>query len=177
MEQTQAKPLDFNSTPVQDMYNLCVAFEILKGIDSGDFQADLYNQMKIVMSEVQEMESGIKEKDNVEILDGAVDSLVTVFGMLNLLSKNGYDVVTAMQRVAYNNLSKFTTSKEIALETAKKLSESKPKLAFRVEERDGRPFGSEMLYVVLDSNDKVCKPVNFVPVNLQDLVPTQIEAD
>lgn len=170
----QPRVIDFNTTPVQDLFDLCHAFEVLKGISGKSLESRLHSQFKIINSEVKELQDGIYNCDDIEILDGAVDAAVTVFGMLNLLSENGYDVVSAMQRVAYNNLSKFTANEDIAKESVRVLSQEHPEREFRYEERDGRPFGAGILYAVLDSNDKLCKPTDFAPVKLDDLVPAKV---
>lgn len=64
-------------------------------------------QQKCLVEEVNEISSGLQNKDVEEVLDGVVDTLYVAIGMLHKLKEMGIDVEEAMCRIGENNLSKY----------------------------------------------------------------------
>ena len=124
----------------------------------------LYEQYKIIESEVEELANAISVNDDVEILDGAIDSLVTVLGMIRRLEKLGYDVDKAMLKVGQNNLTKFPTSLTVVDDSVKMYAEQGVKIT---------PVFSHLhdRWALIDENGKYRKPINYKSVDLTDCVP------
>lgn len=114
------------------------------------------NQLSFIFEEFSETVTAFEERDEIELLDGAVDCFVTVVGLLQKLEAAGFDVAEAMKRVDLNNLSKMPKSTEsVQYDSA---------FTKTYNERYDR-------YVIKDGNKKVRKPSGFVQVSLIDLCP------
>lgn len=116
------------------------------------------NQLGFIFEELTETIDGLEAGDKVELLDGACDLFVTVAGLLQKLEAAGYNVAHALGRVNANNLSKF------------------PKLGELFAFEPGHTLSYNEKYkrnVIKDGNGKIRKPVNFVAVDLSDLVPKE----
>lgn len=114
------------------------------------------NQLSYIFEELTEGIDAFEAGDCVELLDAGCDMLVVVFGLLQMLEANGYNVEEAIERVCANNLSKFVpvgSPLKYAKGITKTLNEE------------------YQVYVLKDENMKVRKPSNFVSVVLDDLVP------
>lgn len=113
-------------------------------------------QLSLIFEELSETIAAFENKDCVELLDGAVDIFVTTCGLLQKLSSAGFNVNAALKAVCDNNLSKF------------------PKVGFpvRYDEAFSAVLKEEhQVYVIKDSNGKIRKPSDFVPVNLLEFTP------
>lgn len=130
-----------------------------------DLQIDLiFEELTETISAMDAGLSELRNKDlkecEVELLDGAVDVFVVVSGLLQKLQYFGFDVETALSRVADNNLSKFPVG---------------------ISPQDTNWYASQGWeteynhkydrFVIRDGNGKTRKSVDFVPVVLDDLVP------
>lgn len=123
-------------------------------------------QLSLIKEELQELEEAFKVKDSVEVLDGIVDVLVTAVGFAQQLQTQGYDLSTAIQRVADNNLTKFPKYAAVALESVNYYVNIGVPAYYSFSD-------SAKAYVVKrDSDNKVIKPVGYTSVVLGDLVPT-----
>jgi hypothetical protein len=129
---------------------------------------DLLNQMKIIESEIKEMRDAIEVRDPVELLDGYVDSMVTLLGMRDMLANLQFDVRGAESTVADNNDSKF-------------LSGFTEPSVFEYTVQGYRKQGVEIKtmfnpeyhsYCFVDSNGKVRKPLDYKPVDLTPFIPS-----
>lgn len=76
-------------------------------------------QYGYIKEELQELHDAIEAGDLVEQLDATVDILVTVFGFMQKLEKQGADLEKAMLKTAKNNLSKFPTDRDVVQDTIK----------------------------------------------------------
>lgn len=129
---------------------------------------DFQSQQRCLIEEVNEISEGLANKDVEEVLDGVIDTLYVVIGMLHKLEEMGINTSEAMKRIAENNLSKFPTySKELSDKT------------FEQYNLKGINIRSEIKYVGLprnevlvftDKNSKIRKPYGFKSVTLKDLV-------
>ena len=148
---------------LQEFYDKCKVFNTIAGNDKKLSRQAFLDQQGYLEEEVQEIRDGI-ELDNPEmILDGVVDTLVTALGHLQRLEVQGVDVRQALNRIADNNLSKF-----IPEEHPETITDTAHRYGKLVTLHHNAKFGC---FVVLRNTDnKIMKPANFVPVNLADLV-------
>lgn len=124
----------------------------------------LKNQIERIEEEVTELRyKGVLDMNQKEILDGIVDVLVTAFGFAQLLEANGYDVAGAMQKVASNNMTKILDDFELANNTVKMYQDKGEECYIKNVE--------DCFTVLRRSDDKVMKPVGYVPVDLKDCLP------
>lgn len=151
--------IDFN----QDVKD----FNIIAGKDQDVSYLDLCKQFKLITEELKETADGLSANDPTEVLDGVVDVLVTALGLMHKLEVLGFDSRKALYKTAKNNLSKYTTSEAIAIESAKQL------------EAQGEVINATYnsaydVFVIKDANDKVRKPLDFKSNNLDDCVPLYV---
>ena len=124
------------------------------------------DQLKLIQSELAELEEGLNNSDPIEQLDGCLDVLVTTFGYLQRMeSRYGINISGASSLVGENNLSKFHTTEEEALKT----------VAFYTAKnvQTYHLYNPEYdLWIVRDSNtNKVKKPYFFKDVVLNEVFP------
>ena len=129
-------------------------------------------QLKLVQEELTEtLDKGIISEDNVEIVDGACDMLVTLFGFVQMLERSGYDVVGAMEAVCENNNTKFINDISSAANVVNN------SVRFYDEEKNERVSFSYneawKVFVLKDSNGKVRKPLGYESVCLGQFVPKE----
>ena len=125
---------------------------------------DIENQAKLVVEEVMETYEAIENNNPVGILDGVIDVLVTAIGLLQQLDESGFDTVGALNRVANDNLTKYTPDIEVALKSVSHYAKQGVTTRFVT-------IPDAACHVILDSNDKVRKPIDFVPTDLSQYVP------
>lgn len=145
------------------------AFNYLKGWnENADYSPVVMpqlieGQLLRIQEELKETFQAHSEKDDVEILDGAVDILVTAVGLVQLLSRTGTDVFGAMEEVTRNNLMKCTDVLSEAEETRDYYKANGEDCEVRTVYTDDK--GS--IYGVLrKSDDKLLKPINHPRVEL-----------
>lgn len=142
---------------VQDAYESVMKFnDIAQNFINVDKES-INNQFSFIFEELTEGIDAFENEDSVELLDAACDLFVTVSGLLQKLSVAGFDVNTAMERVNENNLSKFP---KVGIEFSTS-TENTVKLNVK-----------HQVHVIKNSNGKIVKPDEFVPVDLSDLVPS-----
>lgn len=111
--------------------------------------------------ELNETIDAFEVGDAVELADGCADIIVTAFGLMQKLEVAGFDMLTVLKKVCENNMEKFPLKGE-----------------FLQYNRDftatlNKEYGR---YVIKDSQGKVRKSSNYVPVVLDDLVPVNFFA-
>ena len=125
-------------------------------------------QQKCLVEEVNEISTGLKNKDVEEVLDGVVDTLYVAIGMLHKLKEMGVDVEEAMLRIAENNLSKFPECSDYVIDSTVDLYDEKGvKVSYSFAQS---PIDDYKVVVFKDENSKVKKPYGFESVTLKDLV-------
>lgn len=154
---------------VDDFYQGCAFFNTVAGKDKPTSKQDLLNQIKIIESEVAELREGIELNDAEEVLDGAIDSAVTVFGMLQMLENIGFDVQRASAKTVVNNITKFPDSEQVAKDTVALDPENLRYESFQMYD----PV--ETVYIIKDKNDKVRKPVGYQKNDLSDCLPADYQ--
>lgn len=131
-------------------------------------KVDFQNQVEIIRSEFQELVDGVETENNLEILDGAVDLLVTTLGMIRKLKEAGFNVDRAMEKVGMNNLTKFPTSLTVVDDSVKMYADKGVTI---------RPVFSHHYdrWALMDEGDKYKKPVGFKDVDLTDCLPKEFK--
>lgn len=159
---------------MNEFYNEVGAFNYLKGWnESVDYSPTVMyqlieGQLLRIQEELKETFKAHSEKDDVEILDGAVDILVTAVGLIQLLSRTGTDVGGAMREVARNNLMKFIEVLSEAEETRDYYKSKGEDCEVHTAYTDDK--GS--IYAVLRKSDgKLMKPINHPRVELSKYLP------
>ncbi len=149
--------LDFKTD--QDLFN-----DITGASQETNYSA-LLAQTNLISEELDETYEALENKDLVGLLDGAIDTLYTTLGLLQKLENMGIDVQAATFKVAKDNLSKFPTSRDIALDTIEYYNKQGIDCSLSTKAVNG-----QTRYVIRDSNGKVRKPVGFKPTNLLEFV-------
>lgn len=126
------------------------------------------NQQKLVIEESNEIQEGIDNNDLVEILDGVIDTLYVTLGHLSRLEKLGVNVQGAIEQVCEDNTTKFPLSKEVAQNSVVFYNAKNINVNWAFNEQYQR-------YVIKDENQKCRKPYNFIPTDLTQYVPENLQ--
>ena len=126
--------------------------------------SSLLAQSKIVLEEAKELLQAVEDNEGQEqILKETTDCLVTIFGMVAMLNRLGYDVAGAWQAVNENNMTKFPTDRVEAIYAADAIANETGKVC-SVFERDGR-------YIIKDGNGKIRKSLRYQKVSVLQYTP------
>lgn len=129
---------------------------------------DIKNQYKVVLEEVKETGEAIEKNNPVKVLDGVVDSFVTLLGLAKQLEELGFDVLGACKQVALDNLLKFPTEETIAKASVESLANKGVKARYVESEVE---LVVSNVFVILDNNNKVRKSIDFKGTELSEYVP------
>jgi hypothetical protein len=121
-------------------------------------------QIVLIEEELNEMKLGVKAYDDLETLDGMCDVLVTVIGLSQMLERNGYDVVNALNAVCDNNLEKYPKDQKRVMDTIVMYINKGITATWQyLKDLD--------VYVIKNPNTgKILKPLDFPKVNLVPFV-------
>jgi len=150
------------------LYEQTDAFNTLAGNNNRLSKADLRAQMKYVLEEISELSDAIRDDDMEGIIDGLMDSYVTLSGLASRLKLLGYNLERAASLVGDNNLSKFPSSEAVADMTITAFADQGIKCTKFYNEEFRR-------WAILDQNCKVRKPVGYTSVDLSACVPNDVE--
>jgi hypothetical protein len=128
-------------------------------------QAAIQGQLARIREELEETEWAFEKGCNLELLDGAIDVLVTAMGLVQILESQGFDVYEACSRVADNNLKKF-----IPVEEAEKSVEVYKKQGIDCYVKKISKFSDDFSCIIRTSDGKLLKPIGHPKVDLSDLV-------
>ena len=141
---------------IEQSYNNVFVFnDVANNLTNVTWQS-VDNQVSFIWEELNETIDAVEVGDATEVLDGACDLLVTVFGLLQKLEAAGFNVAEAIQRVDANNLSKY-------IKVGKTVRYNK-EFYTELNEKYG-------VYVVKDKNQKIRKHAEFKEVDLSGLSP------
>ena len=165
--------INFSNSVFDDPYNdfqyfACLAnsaysFNEISGQAYDTSKEGIENQIKLIEEETKELREGFEAGSTVEILDACIDVLYVTYGLLQKLESK-CNVDAAMKQVHRDNFTKFFDGGEYQLaEETQKYHCSKGKNA-RVSK------SSHGVYAVLDENNKVLKPIDFVSTDLTKFV-------
>ena len=129
---------------------------------------DIKNQIALMEEEVKETFDDFEAKDLVGVLDGCIDTIYVTLGLLQKLKNLGVDTDGAMKQVAEDNLSKFPSSLQEAIDSIISYQNQGDNVSMK-QNKEHR------VYVLKDQNDKVRKPKGFVGTDLSKYVPFGVE--
>lgn len=158
---------------VLDSYNSTVDFNLVAGnkylhFDDISFLQVVKRQVALIAEECKELEEAVAVEDWTEVADAVCDIRVVSDWLQELLYQAGFDMESAMEAVAENNMSKLFKSYSEALET-KEYYEDEKNLSVFIESKfyKGRDW-----YVVKNAEtSKILKPKGFVSVDLTKYIP------
>lgn len=158
---------------VKDSYDSTVDFNLVAGnryihFDDISFLQVVKRQVALIAEECKELEEAVAVEDWTEVADAVCDIRVVSDWLQELLYQAGFDMESAMEAVAENNMSKLFKSYSEALET-KEYYEDEKNLSVFIESKfyKGRDY-----YVVKNAETgKILKPKGFVSVDLTNYIP------
>ena len=165
--------INFSNSVFDDAYNdfqyfaylanSAYTFNEISGQVCDTSKEGIENQIKLIEEETKELREGFEASSTVKILDACIDILYVTYGLLQKLESK-CDVDAAMKQVHIDNFKKFFDGSEYQLaEETQKYQRSKGKNARVSKSVRG-------IYVVLDENNKVLKPIDFVSTDLTKFV-------
>jgi len=162
--------LSFN---VLDSYNSTVDFNLVAGnkylhFDDISFLQVVKRQVALIAEECKELEEAVAVEDWTEVADAVCDIRVVSDWLQELLYQAGFDMESAMEAVAENNMSKLFKTYSEALET-KEYYEEEKNLSVYIESKFYK--GKDWFVVKNAETGKILKPKGFVSVDLTKFVP------
>lgn len=145
----------------QTLYNKIYQFNNLAGNLDVVTTDDISNQLDIDYSEVIETIDAFDEKDTTEYIDGLADKYVTLTGLIQQMEALGFNMDEAIERVCDNNLTKFVDARSYTS-------------SIQPDNTEAIRISAHNLIMFKDKNGKVKKPLNYIPVDLSDLVVKDI---
>ena len=143
----------------------CNDFGVIAGKDGVPSEDDLRNQVRLITEEAKELKDTLEMGEPlINTLQELTDVLVVSLGLLEMFRELKYDVDGALLAVADCNLSKFTQSGKVFLDSrGDYLSKG-----INVNSQYNAEYD---VWVLKDENDKVRKPIGFKKVNLEEFKP------
>jgi len=156
----------YTAISLEGLYFATNGFNMIAGNDNKISDQDFEDQFKVVVEEMKEFQDGHANKDLVETTDGIIDSFVVLFGyMQKMQNRYGIDFAKAMDLIAENNLSKYPTEEQVAIDTVKMYQEKGLETYYTYN-------AESACYVIRDSKtNKIKKPVGFKSVDLSVCFP------
>ena len=118
-------------------------------------------QLKLIQEEVKELKEALDTEDLVEQLDACSDILITVFGYMLKLERQGADLGKALIKTGQNNLTKFPTDRDVVEDTVQ----------FYKNKGIETKISLDLMYnkwVIRDMSGKYRKPKGFIENDLSD---------
>jgi len=118
-------------------------------------------QLKLIQEEVKELKEALDTEDLVEQLDACSDILITVFGYMLKLERQGADLGKALIKTGQNNLTKFPADRDVVEDTVQ----------FYKNKGIETKISLDLMYnkwVIRDMSGKYRKPKGFVENDLSD---------
>jgi phosphoribosyl-ATP pyrophosphohydrolase len=120
--------------------------------------------LKLIREEARETEDAVKNKDFLETVDGLVDQLYVIYGML---ARMGVDADRAFNLVHENNMSKLCKTEEEAVRTVHYYKTDEKALALGYDSPCYRRAPDDIHWVVYnESTKKILKSIEWKPVDL-----------
>lgn len=151
---------------LKELYFDTNTFNMIAGNDQKITDQDFEDQFKVVVEEMKEFQEGHTNRDLVETVDGIIDNFVVLFGyMQKMQNRYGIDFAKAMDLIAENNLSKYPTEEQVAIDTVEMYKSQGLDTYYTF-------YPEGLCYVIRDSKtNKIKKPIGFKPVDLSDCFP------
>lgn len=150
-------------------FDSCMFNNIAGTSDDYSKQA-LENQLKLILSEVQELVDAFNGEAPINVAAEAVDVAVTTIGLLQKLNNAGIDIQEVTKRIGVKNLEKFPLDITEVNRTVSDYESKGVKTTVSSTNTDGITR-----YVIRDTNGKVRKPIGFTSVNLNGLTPINLK--
>lgn len=157
-----------NQEVLENFVDDCYRFNQVAGKHNKVSLQDIRKQCELIKEEAQETMDAASLNNPTEVLDGVVDVLVTAFGLLQKLQEAGFDVSTALEDTAINNMTKYPLQETTARMTVDYYARKGEDVQVSFDE-------VSELYVIKNKNGKVMKPVGFVPNDLSGCVPEEFK--
>jgi len=162
--------LSFN---VKDSYDSTVDFNLVAGnkylhFDDISFLQVVKRQVALIAEECKELQEAVAVEDWTEVADAVCDIRVVSDWLQELLYQAGFDMESAMEAIAENNMSKLFKTYSEALET-KEYYEEEKNLSVYIESKFYK--GKDWFVVKNAETGKILKPKGFVSVDLTKFVP------
>jgi hypothetical protein len=146
------------------MFNAVEKFNAIAGKNGTPDLAALKNQAKLVLEEAKEIVEGLENKDPEEVLDGAIDTMYTLSGFVQMLQKLNFGIYEAALITCDNNLTKFPD----------KFEDDRVNDTI-VQHPNGRNLravynAQYSKWAILDEHDKVVKPLGYKKNDLSECV-------
>ena len=156
----------YTAISLEGLYFATNGFNMIAGNDNKISDQDFEDQFKVVVEEMKEFQDGHANKDLVETVDGIVDNFVVLFGyMQKMQNRYGIDFAKAMDLIAENNLSKYPTDEQVAIDTVQMYKDQGLETYYTFNPESNA-------YVIRDSKtNKIKKPVGFKSVDLSVCFP------
>ena len=135
-----------------------------------NFFSQLKKQAQYLQEEVQEIIDACDAYDYVEALDGVVDCWYIREFMDDLCIEQGMRVGVARDLVCDNNDTKFTTQYTNAKLTQEAYTEKGVECYIAEVDYEGKLYFT----VRRKSDEKVLKPLTFIPVDLSGCIPEEM---
>ena len=151
---------------LKELYFDTNTFNMIAGNAQKITDQDFEDQFKVVVEEMKEFQDGHTTKNLVETVDGIVDNFVVLFGYMQKMQvRYGIDFAKAMDLIAENNLSKYPTEEQVAIDTVQMYQEKGLETYYTF-------YPESACYVIRDSKtNKIKKPVGFKDVDLSVCFP------
>lgn len=153
---------------LDDFNRSCLVFNDIAGKSTKTDIKSLIEQYDLIVEELKELGVALKENNPEEVLDGAVDVLVTTLGFTQRLVNRNFDVSKALHKTAQNNLSKFVPDIDTAMKTVKYYQDQGILTRVYLD-----PVHN--MFAILDMNNKVRKPLGYTANDLDDCIPVDVK--
>lgn len=128
---------------------------------------DVRNALNRISEELTETFDAVDEGNWTKVLDGTVDQLVVVYGLLHKLNQNGFLTLEAQLQTSGNNLTKMTITREVAEASVEEYA----KQGIECSIVDASMPEQSIFVIKRKSDDKVMKPIGYVANELSKFVP------
>lgn len=152
-----------------ELYELTKKFNDISGANKELSLKAMREQFLYIDEEVNEIRDALSTDNLTEVLDGCIDTIITVFGLLQKLENLGVDINQAGIDTALNNLSKYPNSHYIAHQTVEKAKIEKGIEAVA-------SFNEEHGYYTIRNKHtgKVLKCIGYIPNNLNSYITQEV---
>lgn len=157
---------------LSDIYKRVISWNKRAGVKDHEFGTFEWRkavelQTELLAEEANEAAEAAEYDNDIELLDGVVDTFVILAKLIDMLEKAGFDFVGACEAVMANNDLKIYDSYYLAVENKEKLEEVTDEEHWvETSVENGIPF-----YTVRKMSGKIAKPVNFPKVGLEEFIP------
>lgn len=155
---------------MSELYELTKKFNDISGANKELSLKAMREQFLYIDEEVNEIRDALSTDNLTEVLDGCIDTIITVFGLLQKLENLGVDINQAAIDTAMNNLSKYTKSGISAHGTIGKVAKEKGiEAVATLNEEHG-------VYVIRNKHTgKVVKPIDFASNDLSKFITADVK--